>query len=61
MNFHAIAIKEARRETRFRANFEDAQKYWQRTGMTLDDLNKLSVIHVSGTKGKVIKLAVLIN
>lgn len=31
----------------------DAERYLLKSGITLKDLNRLSVIHVSGTKGKV--------
>lgn len=36
-------------------NLEKVENLWERTGFTLKDLDKLSIIHVSGTKGKVIK------
>lgn len=32
---------------------EETQNYLGKIGVTLDDLDKLSVIHVAGTKGKV--------
>lgn len=34
-------------------HIEDTEKYLKRVGITLDDLDKLSVVHVAGTKGKV--------
>lgn len=34
-------------------NFKETEKYWNRIGLTLDDLDELSVIHVAGTDGKV--------
>lgn len=33
--------------------FEDTWKYLDRCGLSADDLDKLPVIHVAGTKGKV--------
>ncbi|XP_033642986.1 folylpolyglutamate synthase, mitochondrial-like isoform X1 [Asterias rubens] len=33
-------------------NLEQVQKFAERAGLTLDKLDKLSIIHVSGTKGK---------
>lgn len=32
---------------------KDTEKYLEKVGITLDDLDQLSVIHVAGTKGKV--------
>lgn len=34
-------------------NLVDTEKYMARAGMSIEDLNKLNIIHVSGTKGKV--------
>lgn len=34
-------------------NVEETGRYLEKIGVTLDDLDKLSVIHVAGTKGKV--------
>lgn len=33
---------------------KETEKYLEKVGITLDDLDQLSVIHVAGTKGKVI-------
>ncbi|CAH0722158.1 unnamed protein product, partial [Brenthis ino] len=33
-------------------NIEDMEKYLKRTGVTMNMLDKLSIIHVAGTKGK---------
>lgn len=35
------------------SHVEETQRYLEKIGVTLDDLDKLSVIHVAGTKGKV--------
>jgi hypothetical protein len=37
-------------------NLLKTEKYLLRSGISLEDLDKLSVIHVSGTKGKVRKV-----
>lgn len=34
------------------ANVKSTELFLQKVGVTLDDLDKLSVIHVAGTKGK---------
>lgn len=36
-----------------RDKFKDTVKYLEKSGLTLEDLDRLSVIHVTGTKGKV--------
>jgi len=41
-------------------NLLKTEKYLLRSGISLQDLDKLSVIHVSGTKGKVSVLSVLL-
>lgn len=50
-------------------NIKETEKYLIRSGINYEDLNKLSIIHVSGTKGKVCegtlplyrKILILIN
>lgn len=34
-------------------NVQETEKYLQRSGISMKQLDRLSVIHVSGTKGKV--------
>lgn len=36
-----------------RDKFKDMVEYLEKSGLTFEDLDKLSVIHVTGTKGKV--------
>ncbi|XP_044006018.1 folylpolyglutamate synthase, mitochondrial-like [Aphidius gifuensis] len=35
-----------------RTGFENCKKYLIRTGISLDDLNRVPIIHIAGTKGK---------
>ncbi|XP_064649817.1 folylpolyglutamate synthase, mitochondrial-like isoform X2 [Lineus longissimus] len=51
---NAFTLEKARKERdRLRhLNIPDTIRYCQRTGLSLDDVDKLSIIHVSGTKGK---------
>lgn len=37
-------------------NVAETERYLNKVGITLDDVDKLSVIHVAGTKGKVNKI-----
>lgn len=39
--------------------FKDTISYLERSGVSLEDLDRLSVIHVAGTKGKVIKYSIV--
>lgn len=50
-----FAVIEARRKAGIRpdkSQIRSIKAYWARLGHTLDDLNRLNVIHVAGTKGK---------
>ena len=51
---NAITLKKTRRERQknVHLNLPITRKYFERSGMTMEDLNKLKIIHVSGTKGK---------
>lgn len=50
---NALTIHIATVGHRRNTSLEDTQKYLLRSGLTLEDLKKLSFIHVAGTKGKV--------
>lgn len=44
-----------RRQNNFQSNqVQETEKFLKRSGLDYSDLDRLSVIHVSGTKGKVI-------
>ena len=51
---NAITLKKTRRERQANVhlNLPITRKYLERSGMTMDDLDQLKMIHVSGTKGK---------
>ena len=51
---NAITLKKTRKERQknVHLNLPITRKNFERSGMTLDDLNKMKIIHVSGTKGK---------
>ena len=51
---NAITLKKTRRERQANVhlNLPMTRKYLERSGLTMDDLDQLKVIHVSGTKGK---------
>eukprot|EP00092_Neocalanus_flemingeri_P039637 GFUD01043167.1.p1 GENE.GFUD01043167.1~~GFUD01043167.1.p1 ORF type:complete len:537 (+),score=171.68 GFUD01043167.1:268-1878(+) len=51
---NAVLLEKVRKERQknVHLNLPQTTKYLERSGMTLDDLDKLKVIHVSGTKGK---------
>ena len=51
-NAATIARARKTRDKHANKNLVDTIKYLERVGVTLDDLDKLSVIHVAGTKGK---------
>ncbi|KAH0557213.1 hypothetical protein KQX54_001750 [Cotesia glomerata] len=46
---NAAYLKNASRHTN---TLKDTEKYLKRSGITIEDLKKLSIIHVAGTKGK---------
>ena len=49
---NAITLKKTRRERQANVhlNLPMTRKYLERSGLTMDDLDQLKVIHVSGTK-----------
>ena len=51
---NAITLKKTRKERQrnVHLNLPITRKNFERSGMTLEDLNKMKIIHVSGTKGK---------
>jgi len=51
---NAITLKKTRRERQknVHLNLPITRKFFERSGMTVEDLNKLKIVHVSGTKGK---------
>lgn len=51
---NAITLKKTRKERQrnVHLNLPITRKNFERSGMTFDDLNKMKIIHVSGTKGK---------
>ena len=51
---NAITLKKVRKERQknVHLNLPITKKYFERSGMTIEDLNKMKIIHVSGTKGK---------
>ena len=51
---NAITLKKTRKERQANVhlNLPITRKYLERSGMTLEDLDQLKIIHVSGTKGK---------
>ena len=51
---NAITLKKTRRERQknVHLNLPITRKFFERSGMTVEDLNKIKIIHVSGTKGK---------
>jgi len=51
---NAITLKKTRKERQANVhlNLPITRKYLERSGMSLDDLDQLKIIHVSGTKGK---------
>lgn len=57
MHLQAVAIRAAYAgKIDLPVILESTKNYWQRTGLTLEDLDKISIIHVAGTKGKVGKV-----
>ena len=51
---NAITLKKTRKERQANVhlNLPITRKYLERSGMSLEDLDQLKIIHVSGTKGK---------
>ena len=51
---NAALLQKVRKERQknVHLNLPQTTKYLERSGMTLDDLDKIKIIHVSGTKGK---------
>lgn len=51
---NAITLKKTRKERQknVHLNLPITRKNFERSGMTFEDLNKMKIIHVSGTKGK---------
>ncbi|XP_055914844.1 folylpolyglutamate synthase, mitochondrial [Eupeodes corollae] len=49
---NAASIRESITNKKMLTNLNDTIKYLNRSGLSLEELDKLSVIHVSGTKGK---------
>lgn len=49
---NAASIRQSIINKKMLTNLDDTIKYLNRSGISLEDLDKLSVIHVSGTKGK---------
>lgn len=47
------ALTLATNQGKEKKRFLDTWKYLERSGLTAEDLDKLPVIHVAGTKGKV--------
>ena len=51
---NAITLKKTRKERQrnVHLNIPITKKYLERSGMTMEDLDKIKIVHVSGTKGK---------
>ena len=51
---NAITLKKTRKERQknVHLNLPITRKNFERSGMTMEDLNRMKIIHVSGTKGK---------
>merc|ERR1712106_915308 len=51
---NAALLQKVRKERQknVHLNLPQTTKYLERSGMTLEDLDKIKIIHVSGTKGK---------
>ena len=51
---NALTLKKTRKERQrnVHLNIPITKKYLERSGMTMEDLDKIKIVHVSGTKGK---------